>query len=132
MTTTVLKKTRSLLEMIKFSHTIFAFPFALMGATLAALASGAAADRAAQIGWICLAMVGARSARHGAQSPHRCPYRRAKIRAPPAATSRPGRSSPDRSAGSSSPSQSASCLVAAVAMLNPLCFYLAPVVLGFF
>ncbi len=29
-------KTRTLLEMIKFSHTVFAFPFALMGATLAA------------------------------------------------------------------------------------------------
>ncbi len=35
-------KTRTLLEMIKFSHTIFAFPFALMGVVLASLANGQA------------------------------------------------------------------------------------------
>ncbi|RLB73294.1 MAG: 4-hydroxybenzoate octaprenyltransferase, partial [Deltaproteobacteria bacterium] len=29
------EKFKSLLEMIKFSHTIFAFPFALMGVVLA-------------------------------------------------------------------------------------------------
>src|SRR5512133_2836545 len=57
-------KLRQLLEMIKFSHTIFAFPFALLGATLAALASGKAPS-GAQIGWICLAMVGARSTAMG-------------------------------------------------------------------
>ena len=57
-------KLRALLEMIKFSHTVFAFPFALMGAVLAALASGRLPTWG-QIGWICLAMVGARSAAMG-------------------------------------------------------------------
>ncbi len=64
MTATVLEKTRSLLEMIKFSHTVFAFPFALMGAVLASMANGAPPN-AIQIFWICLAMVGARSAAMG-------------------------------------------------------------------
>src|SRR5512145_2659936 len=57
-------KVGTLLEMIKFSHTVFAFPFALMGAVLAALASGRPPS-AAQVGWICLAMVGARTAAMG-------------------------------------------------------------------
>ncbi|ABA87576.1 menaquinone biosynthesis polyprenyltransferase, putative [Syntrophotalea carbinolica DSM 2380] len=55
---------RSLLEMIAFSHSVFAFPFALLGALLAVQASGAW-PTAAQLGWICLAMVGARSGAMG-------------------------------------------------------------------
>jgi len=43
---------------VKFEHTIFAFPFALLGALLAVRGL----PRPAQIGWIILAMVGARSA----------------------------------------------------------------------
>lgn len=46
------------LEMIQFEHTIFALPFALMGAVLAA--RGVPEGRA--LGWILGAMVGARSA----------------------------------------------------------------------
>jgi 4-hydroxybenzoate polyprenyltransferase len=46
------------LSMIKFQHTLFALPFALVGALLAA--GGLPAWR--QIGWILAAMVGARSA----------------------------------------------------------------------
>jgi 4-hydroxybenzoate polyprenyltransferase len=48
-------------RMIKFSHTVFALPFALMGAWLAA-GGVPAADKA---GWIVVAMVGARSAAMG-------------------------------------------------------------------
>jgi len=48
-------------RMIKFSHTVFALPFALMGAWLAA--GGVPAARTA--GWIVAAMVGARSAAMG-------------------------------------------------------------------
>ncbi len=44
--------------MVKVEHTIFALPFAFMGAFLAARG----VPRPAQIGWILLAMVGARSA----------------------------------------------------------------------
>jgi 4-hydroxybenzoate polyprenyltransferase len=46
------------LEMIKWEHSIFALPFALSGAMLAA----GGMPRAAQIGWIVLSMVSARSA----------------------------------------------------------------------
>ena len=60
----VAEKIKALLEMIKFSHTVFAFPFALMGATLASLTSGVI-PTPVQIIWICLAMVGARSAAMG-------------------------------------------------------------------
>jgi 4-hydroxybenzoate polyprenyltransferase len=44
--------------MVKIEHTIFALPFALLGAFLAVRGL----PRAAQIGWILLAMAGARSA----------------------------------------------------------------------
>jgi 4-hydroxybenzoate polyprenyltransferase len=69
---------RTILEMIKFEHSIFALPFALTGALLAAryAAIPGAADMSAvavshakaewpslrQIAWIIVAMIGARSA----------------------------------------------------------------------
>lgn len=52
---------RTVLEMIKFEHSVFALPFALVAALLAAsVAGGLPAWR--QIAWIIVAMVGARSA----------------------------------------------------------------------
>ena len=48
---------RTTLEMIKIEHTLFALPFAFLGAVLAARG----VPTAAQILWITLAMVGARS-----------------------------------------------------------------------
>lgn len=51
-------KLKTTLEMIKFEHTLFALPFALLGAVMAA--NGLPAWQ--QIVWITLAMVGARSA----------------------------------------------------------------------
>jgi 4-hydroxybenzoate polyprenyltransferase len=55
---TVIKNTRLTLEMIKIEHTLFALPFAFLGAVLAARGL----PSAWQILWIVLAMVGARSA----------------------------------------------------------------------
>jgi 4-hydroxybenzoate polyprenyltransferase len=55
---TVIKNTRLTLEMIKIEHTLFALPFAFLGAVLAA--NGLPSAR--QILWIVVAMVGARSA----------------------------------------------------------------------
>jgi len=49
---------RTTLEMIKWEHSVFALPFALTGAMLAA--SGV--PRLGQVGWIVVAMVAARSA----------------------------------------------------------------------
>jgi len=54
---TVIRNTRLTLEMIKIEHTLFALPFAFLGAVLAA--NGLPTLR--QIGWIIVAMVGARS-----------------------------------------------------------------------
>jgi 4-hydroxybenzoate polyprenyltransferase len=52
---------RVVLEMIKFEHSVFALPFALVGALLAARAQGGLPTWR-QILWIVVAMVGARSA----------------------------------------------------------------------
>jgi 4-hydroxybenzoate polyprenyltransferase len=57
------KRIRLTLEMIKFEHSVFALPFALTGALLAIRQGG---DNLRAVGWklvwICVAMVGARSA----------------------------------------------------------------------
>jgi 4-hydroxybenzoate polyprenyltransferase len=53
---------RTVLEMIKFEHSVFALPFALTGALLAARASFHAWPTLRQIAWIVVAMVAARSA----------------------------------------------------------------------
>ena len=52
---------RAVLEMIKFEHSVFALPFALVGALLAARADGGLPTWR-QILWIVVAMIGARSA----------------------------------------------------------------------
>lgn len=121
-------KVHDLLEMIKFSHTVFAFPFALMGVILASLASGRA-PTAGQVFWVCLAMVGARTA---AMSLNRIIDAGIDKDNPRTA----GRHIP---AGRISRLEAWLFVAAAVAllllsawMLNPLCFYLAPVALGFF
>lgn len=54
----IVLKLKTTLEMIKFEHTLFALPFAFLGAVMAA--NGLPTWR--QILWITLAMVGARSA----------------------------------------------------------------------
>jgi len=57
------KRLRLALEMIRFEHSVFALPFALTGALLAFRAGGyQTAGIAAKVGWIVVAMVGARSA----------------------------------------------------------------------
>jgi 4-hydroxybenzoate polyprenyltransferase len=51
--------------MIKFEHTLFALPFAYMGAILGSMVLNHTLPSWPQIGWITLAMVGARSAAMG-------------------------------------------------------------------
>jgi len=53
---------RTVLEMIKFEHSVFALPFALTGALLAARATTHGWPTLRQILWIIVAMVAARSA----------------------------------------------------------------------
>lgn len=62
------RRIRTVLEMIKFEHSVFALPYALVAALLAARSEGpgggwpSAGVLVWQIGWIVVAMVGARSA----------------------------------------------------------------------
>ncbi len=51
--------------MIKFEHTVFALPFAFMGAILGSVMIHSMMPSWAEIGWIVLAMIGARSAAMG-------------------------------------------------------------------
>jgi len=53
---------RTILEMIKFEHSVFALPFALTGALLAARATQHGWPTLRQVLWIVVAMVAARSA----------------------------------------------------------------------
>lgn len=59
------KKMGIFLQMIKFEHTVFALPFAFMGALLGAVTINHSMPTWAQIGWVLMAMFGARSAAMG-------------------------------------------------------------------
>ena len=116
----VLRSLRTTLEMIKFSHTLFALPFALLAAFLAA----GGWPRRPTLVKILLAMVGARSA---AMAHNRLADRAAR-RAPTRARRRaPFPRAPSRSASCacSSPPRSA-LFVAAAASLNRLTLLLSP------
>ncbi len=124
---TVLQKTRTVLEMIKFEHSVFALPFALTGALLAVRGAGLSGPALAQkLAWIIVAMVAARSAAMAfnrvvdadidAKNP------RTKTRAIPA-----GQLSRAFTWGFIVFWSAA--FVLAAAMLNPLCLLLSPVAL---
>jgi 4-hydroxybenzoate polyprenyltransferase len=116
------------LEMIKVAHTVFALPFALMGMFLAAREIGRphALPSLTTIGWILLAMVGARSAAMGfnrivdADIDARNP--RTKGRAIPAGLV-------DRKSAMRFTAMFAAMLVYSSYKLNPLCFKLSPLLL---
>ena len=120
---TVIKNTRLTLEMIKIEHTLFALPFAFLGAVLAA--NGL--PSAWQVLWIIVAMVGARSA---AMAFNRIADRNFDAKNPRTAT----RAIP---AGLLSVGfvwlftlAAAALFLLAAAMLNRLTLLLAPVALG--
>ncbi|QNK55368.1 UbiA-like polyprenyltransferase [Paenibacillus sp. PAMC21692] len=58
----MIRKLRIILEMIKFEHTVFALPFAFLGAILGSVAMNGHLPSWSEIGWVTLAMFGARSA----------------------------------------------------------------------
>ena len=118
------RQTKIILEMIKFEHTVFMLPFALMAAALAA--HGDWLRLAHKLPWILLAMVGARSA---AMAFNRLVDRDYDARNPRTAQ----RAIP---AGLLTVPQvtvfvtlSSALLVAAAYALNPLAFALSPVAL---
>ena len=122
-----IEKITALLQMIKFSHTIFAFPFALLGVVLASLVSGEAPSFS-QVFWICVAMIGARS---GAMGLNRVID--AKIDA-----ANPRTEQREIPAGKVSLREaiafvavSFAILLFAAWMLNPLCLMLSPVAIFF-
>jgi len=110
-------------RMVKFSHSVFALPFALASA---ALAAGGGGLTPVKLGWIVVAMVGARSAAMGF---NRLADQQLDARNPRTA----GRELP---AGRLSRSEvwafvlvSAAALVLAAWQLGPLCLALSPVAL---
>ena len=84
--TALVRNLRTTLEMIKIEHTLFALPFALLGAVLAARG----VPSARQIFWITVAMVGARSTAMAfnriADRAHDARNPRTRMRALPAGT----------------------------------------------
>lgn len=58
----MIRKLRIILEMIKFEHSVFALPFAYLGSILGSIATTDQLPSWSEIGWVTLAMVGARSA----------------------------------------------------------------------
>jgi 4-hydroxybenzoate polyprenyltransferase len=58
----MISRIRTVLEMIKFEHSVFALPFALTGALLAARTTRHSWPTFRQLAWIVVAMVAARSA----------------------------------------------------------------------
>ena len=119
-----LQKIAIFLEMIKFSHTVFALPFALTGALLAAggLPGGA------QVFWIIMAMVAARTAAMGL---NRLIDADIDARNPRTA----GRAIPAGLIGKGATLvfiiTSLALLLVAAAQLNPLCLKLAPLAVFF-
>ncbi|HSB80485.1 MAG TPA: UbiA-like polyprenyltransferase [Candidatus Methylomirabilis sp.] len=116
----LLAKLRIYLEMIRFSHTVFALPFALMGAVLAARGI----PPADTLLWILVAMVGARS---GAMGVNRIADRHLDAQNPRTQ----GRALPQ---GRIAPAEAWVFVVASFGVflwaawrLNPLCLTLAPV-----
>ena len=118
------ERIRIFLEMIKFSHTVFALPFALTGAVLAAQGL----PSLFQVFWIMMAMVGARTAAMGLNR-----LIDAEIDARNPRTS--GRAIPAGLLGKGTVVifivLSVLLLLFAAARLNPLCFRLSPVALLF-
>ncbi|OYT71868.1 MAG: 4-hydroxybenzoate octaprenyltransferase [Chloracidobacterium sp. CP2_5A] len=120
---TVLRSVKTTCEMIKIEHTLFALPFAFLGAFLAARGL----PRLEQALWITVAMVGARSAamafnrladeRYDAANP------RTAQRALPAGLV-------SRSFVIGFTIVAAALLLLAAAMLNPLALWLSPVALA--
>ena len=110
-------------RMIKFSHSVFALPFALAAAVLAA----GKELRPAQILWIVVAMVGARSAAMGF---NRLADHAIDARNPRTAGRELPRGVVARGEVWAFVILSSGALVLAAAMLNPLCLALSPVALA--
>ncbi len=114
---------RDFLSLVVFAHTVFALPFALLSAVLAA---GGVPDGRTLL-WILVAMVGARSA---AMSFNRIVDRRIDARNPRTARREIPAGVVSPAAAALFCAGSAALFVLAAAQLNRLCLYLSPVALA--
>ena len=119
----LLGRTAAYGRMIRFSHSVFALPFAFTSAALAAQGRGISARQAL---WIVVAMVGARSAAMGF---NRLADHSIDARNPRTAGRELPRGVLSRAEVWAFVAASAAALVLAAAMLNPLCLALSPVAL---
>ncbi|HEY3121519.1 MAG TPA: UbiA-like polyprenyltransferase [Vicinamibacteria bacterium] len=110
-------------RMVRLSHSIFALPFALASAALAARGS----LRWPQVLWIVVAMIGARSAAMGF---NRLADHEVDARNPRTAARELPRGVLTRAEVWTFVGLSAGLLVLAAAMLNPLCLALSPIALA--
>ena len=122
--TAVLQKITIFMEMIKFSHTIFALPFALSGALLAIRGL----PSARQLLFIVLAMVGARTA---AMAMNRLIDADIDAKNPRTASRAIPAGLLSKGAVFGAIILSVALLLWSAAMLNPLCLKLSPIALGF-
>ena len=111
-------------RMIRFSHSVFALPFALTAAALAAREGGVSPR---QVLWIAVAMVSARSAAMGF---NRLVDHGIDARNPRTAGRELPRGIVSRAEAWTFVAASAALLVLAAAMLNPLCLMLSPLALA--
>lgn len=118
----LVRQARIILEMIKFEHTVFALPFALLSALLAA--RGIPEPRT--LGWILVAMVGARSA---AMAFNRIADLHYDALNPRTANRALPRGILTLGQVAAFTAVSAGVFVLAAWQLNPLCFALSPVAL---
>jgi 4-hydroxybenzoate polyprenyltransferase len=114
---------RDFLSLVVFAHTVFALPFALLAAVLAA---GGVPDGRTLL-WILVAMVGARSA---AMSFNRIVDRRIDAKNPRTARREIPAGVVSPAAAALFCAASAALFVLAAAQLNRLCLYLSPVALA--
>ncbi|MBI3678930.1 MAG: UbiA family prenyltransferase [Acidobacteria bacterium] len=122
------QRLRLTLDMIKFEHSVFALPFALTGALLAWRQDGRVpGGLGTKLGWIVLAMVGARSA---AMAFNRLLDAEIDARNPRTRTRHLPAGLLSRRFAWGFTAAAAAVLLLAAANLNPLCLRLAPAALG--
>jgi 4-hydroxybenzoate polyprenyltransferase len=113
--------------MIKFEHSVFALPFALTGAFLALRETSVPAGGIAKLGWIVVAMTGARSA---AMAFNRIADASLDARNPRTRTRHIPAGQISLRFAWAFFAAAVGVFLSAAAMLNPLCLKLAPVALG--
>jgi len=120
----MLSRIRTYLSFIRFSHSVFALPFALAGALLAARQATVTWSR---VGWILVAMVTARSAAMGF---NRLVDRRFDALNPRTANREIPRGAMTAGEATAFVTVASALFVFAASRLNTLCFVLSPVALA--